>query len=204
MPDKGDFIYWEPQEVRTEEKVRADNCFILLKRKGKTRKITSVMWWRSQDPNPGLLPSPALFSLWPSPASSVPLFGSSHKTEMSAHKSVVTYSLTVTRASGQFRSSSVWGNEDVVLPPDPDKDVLREMSHLKTNIKFHFTVWWIPPNSSYLSQSLSLFSTLTYFFFANLLMNHINRSIFSTTENDNIQKEEQKDQIYFQEISKDW
>lgn len=35
-------------------------------------------------------------------------------------------------------------------------------------------------------------------------MNHINRSIFSTTENDNIQKEEQKDQIYFQEISKDW
>lgn len=135
MLDKDDFIYWEPQEVRTEEKVRADNCFILLKRKGKTRKLTSVMWWKSQDQNPGLLPSHALFSLWPSPASSVPLFGSSHKTEKIAHKSVVTYSLTVTRASGLFRSSSIWGNEDVVFLPDPNKDVLREISHLKTVIK---------------------------------------------------------------------
>lgn len=52
-----------------------------------------------------------------------------------AHKSVVTYSLTVTRVSGLFRSSSIWGNEDVVFLPDPNKDVLREISHLKTVIK---------------------------------------------------------------------
>jgi len=50
--------------------------------------------------------------------------------------------------------------------------------------------------------SLSVFSALTAYFFFQMLMSHTNSSMFSSTENNilNIQKEEQKDQIYLKEI----
>lgn len=91
MSDRDNFIYLEPWEVRTEVKVRVDNVFILLRGKGNQKdKVTSIMLWKSQDQNPGLSSSGALFSLWPSPTFSVTLFCSSHGTERSAHESVVT------------------------------------------------------------------------------------------------------------------
>lgn len=87
---------------------------------------------------------------------------------------------------------------------DPHKDVLREISHLKTVIKSSTSLSGEFPQIHFIFHNLSLCFQINTLCFANLLMNHINKSIFSTTENDNIQKEEEKDQIYFQEISKDW
>lgn len=49
-------------------------------KKSQKDKVSYIMCLKSQDQNPGLLPFGAFISLWPSPASSVIRFCSSHKT----------------------------------------------------------------------------------------------------------------------------